>query len=1149
MEAPRPVRSVRLKFVDASTLSAIAGQGHLPGKTNYFIGNDPKEWHTNVPNYSAVEYRGLYSGVDAVFHGDNRRLEFDYNIAPGADPHRIALEVEGARRMRLNRAGDVLLGIDRNRDVVMGKPHIYQQSFEGRREIAGNYVLTARNRISFALGPYDHTRPLVIDPTLVYSTYLSAGTGESYTNAIAVDSSSPGCSPGCAVVTGMAPPYGGPFPTTPGSYNPGPPPADGSFAFISKLKPDGSGLVYSTFFGGVNPNGVGGDQIYAIAIDSTGAAYFGGTSLTEDNTPTTSGSFMPIRPLQGPVPFVAKLSPDGSTLVYSTYLDGTQPFFDDDAVSGIAVDSSFSAYVTGYTTTTNFPTTTGAFQTVYGASNGTAFVTKLSADGSSLVYSTYLGGNRGENVLSRGGGDAPGGAIALDSSNDAYVTGDTNSTNFPTKNPLIATCNNPCADAYVSELNPTGTALIYSTFLGGTTANKQSVGMSIAVDPSNCAPLSVGESCSVFVGGTTTFTNFPVTSNVVQSSPGVGFITKLAPNGTGLVYSSYFNGFVDSVAVGPDDSAVIFGFSTTSLPFESTADAFTLPACIGGGCNFDFISKLTADGSGLFFSTPIGANLECCGASGALDPSGTAYIAGSTGSPALPTTAGSFEPTLPSNYSGFAPYVAKVSPWSSTTLTISPTSLPSGEPEASYSPVPFSATGGTGAVTFAVTTGSLPPGMTLTPTGVLSGTPTRSGTFPLTVTAFDPNNDTGSQAYLLEIGCPTTITVSPTSLPPAADGMPYGPVTFTATGGVSPITFGITTFTLPSGFIFVGGVLSGEATTQTGSFPLIITATDSNGCMGTVSDTLTIGARGSLPATVMDNETITVTDTVPEDAETITVTDTVGVSTSANPLAQTINFPAPPPSVVYGAGSIPLSATASSGLPVSFTLASGSTGGMLSGTNNGFVTFIGAGLVRVLAAQTGNITYAAAPSVERDILVQPATLIVTTPPATRVYEAQDPLFPASITGFIAPDMQASIVTGSPAFTIASGDYGDAPVGTVLTLNTALGTLALSSANYAFSLIPSTLTVVCCESQGFVPASLPSPNLPIPVGATYYLTVSATSGLPVSYVVLSGPGTTATTALGPALTATGPGTITVQVSQAGSANISAATPINLTFIGH
>ncbi|MGB6686459.1 MAG: putative Ig domain-containing protein [Terracidiphilus sp.] len=862
--APQPQEAalaVRLEFVGGDPAAVVAGRELLPAKSNYLIGNDPTQWHTNVPNYSAVEYRGIYSGVDAVFHGNNQRLEFDFDVAPGADVRTIALKVDGARQIRLDHAGNLLLGMDVARNLVMARPHVYQQSHEGRREIAGHYVLDSRNRIAFALGPYDRAQPLVIDPTLVYSTYLGGGISqESYANAIAVDSSSPNCSGGCAVVAGTAGADTVPFPTTASAYNPGPVPTATNFPFVSKFNAEGSGLVYSTYFGGTY-NGYSSDQIYAIAVDSTGAAYFGGISGSYDDTPTTSGSFMPVRPSEKPVPFVAKLSPDGSTLVYGTYLDGT-PNNDTDAVSGIAVDSSFSAYVTGNTTATDFPTTTGAFQTVFGASTGigTAFVTKLSPDGSSLIYSTFLGGNYGENVLSRGAG----GAIALDSSNDAYVTGNTYSANFPTKNPYIATCNSPCSDAYVSELNPTGTALVYSTFLGGTTANKESIGMGIAVDSTN----------SAFVVGTTSFTNFPVTSDVVQSSPGAGFITKLTPDGTGLAYSSYFNGYVDSVAVGPDGSAVLFGFSNTSFGFESTAGAFTLPSCSGGSCFFDFISKLNVNGSELLFSTPIGANLECCGASGVLDPSGTAYIAGSTGSLKLPTTTGSFEPTLPSNYTGYTPYVAKVAFSASSSITLSPATIPSGTAGAAYSQI-LSATGGTGTVTFAITAGSLPKGLTLTSTGALSGTPTQVGTFPFTVTATDADNDTGSQAYMLRIAC-QTIAVRPNILAAGTSGTAYPAVTFTETGGIGT-TLLAEAGALPKGMSFTARVLSGTPT-QTGTFPFQVTATDANSCAGKASDSLTVNAATLMPAVVNDMEKINVNDTETFsdvfDTETISVSDT-----------------------------------------------------------------------------------------------------------------------------------------------------------------------------------------------------------------------------------------------------------------------------------
>jgi hypothetical protein len=931
--ATKPARVVRLKFVGAATPSAIAGRDQLPSKTNYFIGNDSKQWHTNVPNYSAVEYRGIYSGVDAVFHGDNRRLEFDFNIAPGADPHAIALEVDGARRIRLNRAGDVLLGMDGTQDVVMGKPHIYQQSPAGRREIAGHYVLSARNRIAFALDPYDHAQPLVIDPTITYSTYLGGGISqESNINAIAVDSS------GDAYVTGTFSADTVPFPTIPGSYNTGPAPAYGSFSFISKLKTDGSGLVYSTYFGGVNASGFGGDQIFAIAVDSTGAAYFGGTSASEDNTPTTPGSFMPIRPSLYVVAFVAKLSADGSMLVYSTYLDGS-PNSDGDNVGGIAVDSLGSAYVTGVTTATNFPTKPGAFQTVYKASIdlGTAFVTKLSADGSSLVYSTFLGGSTGENDVSQIGGTAGEGAIAVDSLGFAYVTGFTQSTDFPTTTGAYSTtCGSPCQDVFATKVNADGTGLVYSTFLGGGGAgNKYSVGRSIAVD-------SAG---SAFVGGTTNTPTFPVTSGALQTSPGVGFITKLKADGTSQVYSSYFGGYVMSVAVGSDDSAVLFGFSNTGYTFESTPDAFTIPGCPStAGCFYGFISKLTADGSALIFSSPIGGDAECCTIAGALDPAGDAYITGSTSSQDLYTTPGSFEPSLPSTYTGFTPFVAKVAFSSSTPLTLSPTTLPSGTAGVAYSQA-ITATGGTGAVTFAVTAGSPPSGFTLTPAGDLSGTATQTGTSSFTVTATDSTNDTGSQAYSLQIGCPT-ITVGPTTLPTGTAGTPFGPVPFTATGAVGATTFAITTDTLPAGITFIAGVLAGETATQYGSFPFIVTVTDSNGCMGTVSDTLTINAAVSTPpAVVNDPETITVTDaqTFPDvaDTEKITVTDTdlvrafnaititptpASFNASSGTAYQTYPYTPVPFSATGGIGTLTLTETGA--LPSGITF----TNGTLSGT-------------------------------------------------------------------------------------------------------------------------------------------------------------------------------------------------------------------------
>ena len=906
--------TVRLKFLGGRAATAITGRDQLATKSNYFIGNDPKQWRTNVPNYSAVEYRGIYSGVDAVFHGDNRRLELDFDLAPGADPNSIALEIEGAQRIRLNRAGDVVLGMDATRDVVMGKPLIHQQSPEGRRKIAGHYVLAARNRIAFELGPYDHTQPLVIDPTLDYSTYLGGGISqESYANAIAVDSS------GCAYVAGTAGADTIPFPTTSGSYNPGPVPTTANFPFITKLNIGSctgpTNPPYSTYFGG-DFQGYSSDEILAIAVDSSGEAYFGGISGTEDNTPTTPGSFMSVRPSQKPVPFVAKLSADGSKLIYSTFLDGT-PVSSGDALLGIAVDSSDSAYVTGVTTASNFP-----LQNPYQSTNkasyyiGTAFVTKLSADGSQLVYSTFLGGSYGEDDSGATFGT---GAIAVDASDSAYVTGVTLSSDFPTTTGV--TCSSPCDEAFVSKFNKSG-GLVYSTLLGGKGSKgsvEWSVGFGIAVDSSG----------SAFVGGKTTFTDFPL-MNPLQSSAGPGFITKLSPDGTTLVYSSYFNGYVESVAVGPDDSAVIFGLGNTSFAFESI-DALSIPACTTSSCFYDFLSKLTVDGTGLLFSSPIGANQECCTVAGALDPAGNAYIAGSTSSLALPTTAGSFEPSLPSNYTGFTPFAAKVSPWASTSLAILPATIPPGTEGTAYSPVAFTAPSATGTVTFALIAGSLPPGLTFTSAGALSGTPTMTGTFPFTVTAFDSNNNTGSQSYSLQIAAPCpTITVVPNTLPNDVVGTVYPAVTFTANGGVPPITFSETGLPTGIGMSFVGGVLSGTPIATESSLPITVTAIDSNQCVGSVNDTLTISSGSIPPAVVTDNEAITVTDTemFPDvaDSETITVTDGVTITPLISVAAPVASFS----TSSLGFGTVAEGSTGTQTITVS-NVGEGQTGLALSG--------------------------------------------------------------------------------------------------------------------------------------------------------------------------------------------------------------------------
>ena len=270
-----------------------------------------------------------------------------------------------------------------------------------------------------------------------------------------------------------------------------------------------------------------------------------------------------------------------------------------------------------------------------------------------------------------------------------------------------------------------------------------------------------------------------------------------------------------------------------------------------------------------------------------------------------------------------------------------------------------------------------------------------------------------------------------------------------------------------------------------------------------------------------------------------------GNGAPAGPAPQTISFPPPPRPMVYGAGAVALSATASSGLPVSFSLVAGSTGGLLSGANNNILSFTGAGTVRILASQGGNGSYAAAASVEQDIATLPAPLIVTAMPATRTYEGSDPTFIASITGLVGSDTLSTILTGNPVFTVTA-DLGTTPVNTSLSVVPGLGSLTLLSPNYTLSLVNSTLSVVCCEVQTFNPASLLPTNFPLPIGVPLTLTATATSGLPVTYSIVSGPGTINTVpAGGYTLTATGTGTITVQVTQAGNSNVGPIAGVTFT----
>jgi hypothetical protein len=630
---------VEMKLLGANPAASVSAAGELPGKTNYLIGNDPKKWRINVPNYEKVKYQGVYPGIDLVYYGNQQQLEYDFVVAPGASPNAIHLSLRelnatssGTPTLRIAANGDLLTPICGG-ELRVHKPIAYQLDAERRRQyVAASYVLQPRS-VTFALGSYDPGRPLVIDPVLGYSTYLGGSDDENDETygAIAVDLL------GNAYVTGDADSSNFPVKKP---FQPSHAPGDDSDAFVTKLSADGASVVYSTFLGGT-----GGDQGYAVGVDLVGHAYVAGSTLSAD-FPVTAGAFHKTYKGTGILGygdgFVTKLSADGSSLVYSTYLGGSS----DDGVNAIAIDLLGCAYVTGSTSSTDFPVTPGSVQPAYGGAGtdalGDGFVTKLSADGA-LVYSTFLGGSDDDSAF----------GITLDVFGNAYVAGTTNSVTFPVTPNSYQTTFGSNWDGFVAKLNAAGSKLVYSTYLGGS-------------DFDLCYGLALDVLGNAYVTGLTLSTNFPVSANAYQkkfhgSGPkgdGDGFVAKLNPTGKTLMYSTYLGGSGDDFIVGI--VVDIFGNDyvtgwTNSNDFLVTPGAFQ--TTYGGtGPNQYGDSLLTVvnpQGSGLRYSTYFGGSGDDRAGGIARDLAGNIYITGATNSPNFAVTKGAFQTTFAG--SGAAP--------------------------------------------------------------------------------------------------------------------------------------------------------------------------------------------------------------------------------------------------------------------------------------------------------------------------------------------------------------------------------------------------------------------------------------------------------------------------------------------------------------
>jgi len=534
---------LRMKLIGAGDAASITGLDELPGKSNYFIGKDPTRWRTRVPNYRKVKYQGIYPGVDLVYYGNQRQLEYDFIVAPGFDPDIITLGFENVSAMEIDAQGDLVLRTAKG-EVRQRKPVIYQEANGIRLGVSGGYVFKGKQQIGFQVGAYDIARPLIIDPVLIYSTYLG-GSGDEIGRDIAVDPD------GNAYIIGRT--SSGDFPTTAGAFQteigniPGQLGAD---IFVARIDTAGANLVYSTYLGGS-----GYDDRLSIALDAFGNACLTGHTDSV-NFPTTPDALQAFFAGGNRDAFVAKLNAQGNSLLYSTYLGGGN----EDTGNSIAVDSAGNAYITGFTLSANFPTTSGAVQTGSGGADD-LFISKLNPAGAALVYSTYIGGERRDEGF----------AIAVDSSGSAYVTGKTQSANFPVTPGAFQTSygNREMSasipgDAFVAKLNPTGSALVYSTYLGGHDFDE---GRGIAVDPSGNA----------YVAGGTASLNFPTTPNAYQTATGSRadiFVTKLNAEGNSLVYSTYIGGNGSSacsgIAIDSMGNAYLAGSTgSTNFPTEN----------------------------------------------------------------------------------------------------------------------------------------------------------------------------------------------------------------------------------------------------------------------------------------------------------------------------------------------------------------------------------------------------------------------------------------------------------------------------------------------------------------------------------------------------------------------------------------------------
>jgi hypothetical protein len=965
-----PTASVGLHLAGADPAAQAQGLGRLSSTSNYFLGADPSQWHTDVPNYAQVQYQNVYYGIDALYSGaDQRQLEYTFVVHAGADPGAIRLDVQGANGLSLDAQGDLVVHTAGG-DLTQSAPVLYQDGPGGRQAVAGSFVLQGGDQVGFAVGAYDPTRTLFIDPTLSYSTYLE-GSNNDAAYAVAVDGS------GNSYVVGQTNSTN--FPTTLGVYEPN---ASGNEAFVTKFNSSG-GVAWSTYLGSSFATASG------VAVDSSGNVYVVG--VAGPNFPTTTGAYQTSFTGSGSGwdSFVTKLNSSGSALSYSTYFGFTNAGVNT-AAYGVAVDSSSHAFVTGSTPGAgngfSFPTTTGAFQTGYGGGSTDAFITEFNSSGSGLAYSSYLGGS---------GADVAYG-IALDSSGDAYLTGGTTSTNLPTTTGAFQTGapSGTTSAAFVTEVNSSGSSKVYSTYLTG--GNDQ--GKGIALDSSG----------SAYVTGWTQSSTFPTASPYQSALSGTqdAFVSKLNSSGSALTYSTFLGGSStdsgNAIAVTSAGAAVVTG-STSSSGFPTREALYSTY----GGSGDAFVSELTPAGSGLAYSTFLGGNSADQGNGVGVDGSGNAYAVGVTSSSNFPTTAGAYQTTASGGTNVFVSKIGAPAPtWSGTpTFTwaqaaTSPPSVtnPGSQTSAEGASVSLqvSATSPNG-YTLSYDAVNLPVGLSISAsTGLISGTVDYqaaedfAGSYPVTVIVSDGHGNSTTQAFTWTV---TDVVRAPVLTNPGSQTNAQGDTVSLQINATQPdgdqIIYDATG--LPSGLTIdsLSGLISGAIDPNSGAlggpYSVTVTATDQT---QTASQTFTWTVTGvnltpiltspgnqtnaagdvvslALTATDADNDTLTYTATglpaglsidpaagtisgtiansaASGTAYSVTVTASDGMTNSSQTFNWTVNYvgvtnPGDQGNVNGDVVSLPITAYDAGGLTLTYS-ATGLPSGLSINTSTGVIS-------------------------------------------------------------------------------------------------------------------------------------------------------------------------------------------------------------------